>query len=60
MRETRQPSFIPGRAAAIRYANRTVGVVGEVHPEVLNNFELENPTGAFELELERLFEKMRK
>ena len=46
------PSFIEGRVATITVKNRQVGVVGEVHPEVLNNFELENPTAAFEIDLE--------
>ncbi len=49
---TRHPSFIEGRAAAISVKNKVVGIVGEVHPEVLNNFELENPTVAFEIDLE--------
>ena len=41
-----------GRVAAIHVKRRKIGVVGEIHPEVLNNFELENPTGAFEVDLE--------
>jgi len=53
-RPTRHPSFLPGRAAAIYVKNRRVGVVGEIHPEVLNNFELENPVGAFEIDLEEV------
>lgn len=54
--EVRHPSFIPGRAAAIRYRRRSVGVLGEIHPEVLNNFQLENPTGAFEVDLEQILQ----
>ncbi len=53
---TRHPSFIEGRAAAINAKNKGVGIVGEVHPEVLNNFELENPTAAFEIDLEAFFD----
>lgn len=48
----RQPSFMRGRVAAIRVRNKEIGMVGEVHPEVLNNFELESPTAAFEIDLE--------
>lgn len=51
---TVHPSFIEGRAAAISVENRQLGVLGEVHPQVLNNFELENPTSAFEVDLEAL------
>jgi phenylalanyl-tRNA synthetase beta subunit len=36
--------------------NVELGVVGEIHPEVLNNFELENPTGAFEIDLQKIIE----
>ena len=53
-KETRHPSFLQGRAAAIYVKHRKIGVVGEIHPEVLNNFELENPTGAFEVDLEEV------
>jgi phenylalanyl-tRNA synthetase beta chain len=53
---TEHPSFIDGRAATIGVKNNQIGVVGEVHPEVLNNFELENPTAAFEIDLEPLID----
>lgn len=48
------PSFIEGRAASVVVGKRQVGIMGEVHPQVLNNFELENPIVAFELDLEEL------
>jgi phenylalanyl-tRNA synthetase beta chain len=54
IKETRHPSFLQGRAAAIYFKGRKIGVVGEIHPEVLNNFELENPTSAFEIDLQRI------
>jgi len=54
IKETRHPSFLQGRAAAIYVKGRKIGVVGEIHPEVLNNFELENPTSAFEIDLQRI------
>ncbi len=54
VKATEHPSFLEGRVAAIYVKGREIGVVGEVHPEVLNNFELENPTGGFEMELEEL------
>ncbi|MEM2975155.1 MAG: phenylalanine--tRNA ligase subunit beta [Candidatus Bathyarchaeia archaeon] len=49
------PSFLRGRIAALYFGNKRVGFVGEIHPEVLNNFELENPTAAFEINLEAIF-----
>jgi phenylalanyl-tRNA synthetase beta chain len=53
MKETAHTSFIEGRAAVIYTKGKQVGMVGEVHPEVLNNFELENPAAAFEIDLEQ-------
>ncbi|UCG36479.1 MAG: phenylalanine--tRNA ligase subunit beta [Candidatus Bathyarchaeota archaeon] len=50
----KHPSFINGRAANIRLRSETIGMVGEIHPEVLNNFALENPTTAFEIDLEEI------
>jgi phenylalanyl-tRNA synthetase beta chain len=46
------PSFLEGRTAAVHVKNRRIGLLGEVHPEVLNNFELENSVSAFEINLE--------
>jgi phenylalanyl-tRNA synthetase beta chain len=54
VKSARHSSFLQGRVAAIHVKQRKIGVVGEVHPEVLNNFELENPTGAFEVDLEEV------
>ncbi|MEM8836358.1 MAG: phenylalanine--tRNA ligase subunit beta [Planctomycetota bacterium] len=52
------PTFIPGRAArvfAVRDGARTdVGMLGEIHPEVLERLGLVHPVSAFELELEAL------
>lgn len=56
IREIKHSSFIDGRAATISFKNKQIGMVGEVHPEVLNNFELENPTAAFEIDLEMLID----
>ncbi|NHJ47251.1 MAG: phenylalanine--tRNA ligase subunit beta [Asgard group archaeon] len=49
------PSFFEGRCAKIMVKGKKVGIFGEIHPEVLTNFELENPVGAFEIEIEKLF-----
>ena len=54
VKAARNPSFLEGRVAAIHVKGRKVGVLGEVHPEVITNFELENPIGAFEINLEEV------
>jgi phenylalanyl-tRNA synthetase beta chain len=48
------PSYIEGRVAFISVGRKQVGMLGEIHPQVLNNFGLENPVAAFEIDLEHL------
>ena len=54
IKEAKHPSFLEGRTAAVYINGKRLGVLGEIHPEALNNFELENPTVAFEIDLEPL------
>jgi phenylalanyl-tRNA synthetase beta chain len=49
------PTFIPGRAAKLAIDGREVGLLGEVHPEVLTNFGLGYPVALAEITLERVF-----
>jgi phenylalanyl-tRNA synthetase beta chain len=51
---TEHPTFIPGRAAEIVLDGESVGVIGEVHPEVLVEHDLEVPVAAFEFRLDAL------
>ncbi len=46
------PRFIPGRAAEIRVKGRKVGIMGEVHPRVLENWGIQMPCAAVELFLD--------
>jgi len=57
IKPTKNPSFIDGRTAVIQVRKKNIGVLGEIHPEVLNNFELENPVCGFEINLEMLLPK---
>jgi phenylalanyl-tRNA synthetase beta chain len=45
------PSFIRGRVAAGFLGGKRVAVLGELHPEVITNFELEYPIVAFEVNI---------
>jgi len=54
VQEAEHPSFLQGRVAKVSIRGTELGVVGEIHPEVLNNFELENPTSAFEIDLQKI------
>mgnify|MGYP000243990070 FL=1 len=51
---TEHPTFIDGRAADVVIDGETVGVIGEIHPSVLVEHDLELPVAAFELRLDAL------
>ncbi len=51
---TDHPTFISGRTAAIVIDGEAVGVIGEVHPKVLVEHDLEVPVSAFEFDLAAL------
>ncbi len=53
IKKSNHGSFIPGRAASIGH-----GLFGEIHPQVLDNFGLEVPVTAFELNLDEIFAKL--
>ena len=42
-------TFVHGRAAEVLVAGKSIGVLGEVHPEVLTNFGLTYPVALAEL-----------
>ncbi|ELZ82042.1 phenylalanine--tRNA ligase subunit beta [Haloferax sp. Atlit-6N] len=51
---TEHPSFIDGRTAAVVIDGEEVGVVGELHPKVIVDHDLELPVAAFEFDLSAL------
>ncbi len=51
---TDHPTFIDGRAAAVVMDGERVGVIGEIHPEVLVEHDLELPVAGFEFRLDAL------
>ncbi len=46
-------SFIEGRSAVVLIEGKEYGIIGEVSPEVLQNFEISRPIVAFEMMLPR-------
>ncbi|OPX86678.1 MAG: Phenylalanine--tRNA ligase beta subunit [Pelotomaculum sp. PtaB.Bin104] len=52
--ETTNPSFHPGRTASIEAGGRRLGLIGELHPDVLEKYDLPERVVAFEIELEAL------
>ncbi len=56
VRESNDPRFIPGRQAAVIVKGKQIGVFGEIHPQVLENWQIEVPCFGGELDLEELLE----
>ena len=55
LRAAKNPTFIEGRVAEIIVKGSAIGVIGEIAPKVLNNWKIEMPVAAFELDLESVF-----
>ncbi|SDL01136.1 phenylalanine--tRNA ligase beta subunit-related protein [Natronorubrum texcoconense] len=51
---TEHPAFISGRTASVVIDGEDVGIVGEIHPKALIEYDLEVPVAAFEFDLEAL------
>lgn len=51
---TTHPSFIDGRAATIEIDGQPAGVIGELHPGVIVEHDVEVPVAGFEFELDAL------
>jgi phenylalanyl-tRNA synthetase beta chain len=49
------PGFHPGRTAVVSCGEDEVGIIGEVHPQVLDNFDIRNRVVFTELEMEKLY-----
>jgi phenylalanyl-tRNA synthetase beta chain len=54
LRPMDHPSFIPGRIGMIIVGGKELGLIGEVHPQVLENWQITMPCAVLELELEQL------
>ncbi len=51
VRPIEHSSFLEGRAAEFVSDGKSLGIVGEIHPEVILGFELEHPVVTFEFDL---------
>lgn len=57
-RESYDAGLFPGRQAEIIIAGDSIGVLGDVHPEVVEAFELSGTVCLIEIDLERLLTKV--
>ena len=56
IRETEHNSFIPGRVGRVSVKGKDIAYIGEIHPGVLEKFNIEMSVSALELNLTDLFE----
>lgn len=49
--ETENPSYHPGRCAAVKIGGDLLGYIGQIHPEVLDDFKIDHDVYAAELDL---------
>ncbi len=49
------PSFHPGRCAEIIIENQAIGIMGEIHPEVQQAFDIPERIQHFEINLDKLY-----
>ena len=52
------PSFIEGRSGKILIEKQEVGWIGEIHPEVLETWQIGMPTVVFEVALEKIYSRI--
>ena len=50
------PSFLEGRAGQIVVSGKPLGIIGEIHPEVLERWQIAVPVAAFDVNLSQLIE----
>ncbi len=56
---TDDPSFHPGRCAGVNVGGKNVGIIGEVHPLVCENYDLPKGVCAAIISVESLFEAVK-
>ncbi len=56
IRESENPSFHPGKTAALKLRNKISGVLGEIHPDVSENYGIDTRCFVAELNLDILME----
>ena len=54
LQKTGAPTFHPGRNAAVMLGDRKIGIFGEAHPEVLENYDLPYKAYLFDFDMEGL------
>ena len=58
--ETHDPRFIEGRQAGVLADGKQIGIFGELHPQVLENWSVTVPAFAGELDIESILGHLKK
>lgn len=56
VRESENPTFHPGKTALVMLKNKCLGVIGEIHPDVSENYGVEERCYVAEISLDELIE----
>lgn len=56
--EKERKCFIKGRAGSILIDGRQIGCIGEIHPQILSNWNIGMPVAVFEVNLNEVYEKV--
>lgn len=56
VRESENPTFHPGKTAGLQLRGKQIGVFGEIHPDVEEEYGLDTPCYVAELDLDALYE----
>lgn len=56
VRESENPTFHPGKCARISAGGKIIGIMGEIHPDVLETYEIGTAAYVAELDLSVIFE----
>lgn len=57
IKDSSHPNMIDGRTGDIIVNNKSLGFIGEVHPEILDNWNIKQPVAILEINLEEIFKK---
>lgn len=60
LRRAEHGSFLEGRCASVLAGSTPLGIIGEIHPQVLENWKLIMPAAAFEIDVDEVFRLMQK
>ena len=60
LREVEHDSYIPGRVVRVSVAGKDIAYVGEIHPQVLENFDVQMPVASMEINLTELYSVLKK